>query len=191
MNLTDSGDWGDRFDPADVTERETVFTGRVWNVVRESATFHDDTIVREYTEHPGAVAVLVFDEHDRVLLINQYRHPIGTRDWEIPAGLLDVEGEEPLLAAQRELAEETDLIAEEWSAPMRIAPSPGGSSEVIHLFEARGLRAAPTVHERTDEEAEIELLWVTLDEARAAVLEGRVANGILIIAILSALAKRA
>jgi ADP-ribose pyrophosphatase len=177
-------------DPAKVVTAETVFDGMVWDVVRETAEFGDGTITREFVAHTGAVAVLAIDDQERVLLINQYRQPIRTRDWEIPAGLLDVEGEEPLLAAQRELAEEADLVAADWSDPVTFHTSPGGSDEVIHLFEARGLSAAAAVHDRADEEAEIVLRWVPLDEAVAAVLDGRLHNGILMIALLASRARR-
>ncbi len=161
-------------DPAKVLKRETVFAGMVWDVARETARVRRRAPSRvSSSSTPGAVAVLAIDDQDRVLLINQYRHPIRSRDWEIPAGLLDVEGESPLLAAQRELAEEADLVAAEWSDPITFHTSPGGSDEVIHLFEARGLSAAAEVHDRTDEEAEIVLRWVSLDEAVEAVLDGR------------------
>jgi ADP-ribose pyrophosphatase len=147
-------------------------------------------MVREYSVHHGAVAVLAIDEQDRVLLINQYRHPVRSRLWEIPAGLLDVEGEDPLAAAKRELAEETDLVADEWSEPIGFFTSPGQSDEHVTLYEARGLHAAPSTHERTDEEAEIVLRWVSLDEALEAAFAGRIGNAILLIAVLSSYARR-
>ncbi len=177
-------------DPAKVLTAETVFDGLVWDVVRETAEFGDGAITREFVAHTGAAAVLAIDDQERVLLINQYRHPIRSRDWEMPAGLLDIEGESPLLTAQRELAEEADLVAAEWSAPITLHTSPGGSDEVVHLFEARGLSAAAAVHDRTDEEAEIVLRWVSLDEAIEAVLDGRLHNAILMIALLACRARR-
>jgi ADP-ribose pyrophosphatase len=176
-------------DPAQVTASDVVFEGRVWNVRRDEFTFAEHTIVREYVDHPGAVAVLAMDDQDRVLLINQYRHPVGLRDWELPAGLLDVEGEPPLDAARRELAEEADLVAEHWSELITFHPSPGGSNETLRIFEARGL--LPTdPFARSDEEAEIVVRWVPLAEAVDAVLEGRLSNSILIIAVLAAHAQR-
>jgi ADP-ribose pyrophosphatase len=177
-------------DPAEIIEAATVFEGSIFDVNRETVRFHGGTIVREYSVHHGAVAVLAIDEHDRVLLINQYRQPIRTRLWEIPAGLMDVDGEEPLDAAKRELAEETDLVADDWSNPITFFTSPGQSDEQVTLFEARGLHAAPHPHDRTDEEAEIELRWVTLDEALEAAFAGRIGNAILLIGILAAYARR-
>ena len=176
-------------DPAEVTSSERVFEGRVWNIRRDEFTFAGHTIAREYLDHPGAVAVLAIDDQDRVLLINQYRHPVGLRDWELPAGLLDIEGESPLATARRELAEETDLIAEHWSELITFHTSPGGSNETLRVFEARGL--LPTEpFARTEEEAEIVLRWVPLSDAVDAVLEGRLSNSILIVAVLAAHARR-
>jgi 8-oxo-dGTP pyrophosphatase MutT (NUDIX family) len=177
-------------DPAPVISSERVYQGRVWDIVTDTVRFAGGVMARDYVKHSGAVAVLAIDDDDRVLLINQYRQPIKQRDWELPAGLLDVEGEEPLEAAKRELAEETDLVAEHWSPLITFNSSPGGSNEAIHIFEARGLSAAPHVHERTDEEAEIVVRWVALDEVVAAALDGRVGNAPLIIAVLAAHTRR-
>jgi 8-oxo-dGDP phosphatase len=185
----ESGPLADLRDPAEVVSRETVFHGRVWDIVRDVVRLPGSEFTREYTDHTGAVAVLPIDDQGRVLLINQYRHPIGTRDWEIPAGLLDVAGEEPLAAAQRELAEEADLAAADWSDPIVFHTSPGGSNEVLHVFEARGLSATPSF-DRTEEEAEIVARWVPLDEVVDAVLAGRLHNGILMVAVLAAAARR-
>ena len=185
-----SGPLADIQDAAPILEAATVFAGKVFDVNRETAAFHGGTMVREYSVHHGAVAVLGTDDDDRVLLINQYRHPVRTRLWEIPAGLLDVDGEDPLTAAKRELAEETDLVADTWSEPLTFFTSPGQSDEQVTLFEARGLHAAPTPHDRTDEEAEIEVRWVPLDEALEAAFAGRIGNAILLIALLRAHARR-
>jgi ADP-ribose pyrophosphatase len=174
---------------APVVAGEVVFDGAVWDVRRDRFEFGSGELVREYQEHPGAVAVLAEDEAGRVLLIKQYRHPIGFRDWELPAGLLDVEGEEPLAAARRELAEEADLEAAEWSELTRFFSSPGGSSERITVFRARGLRPAADRFERTAEEAELELRWAERSEVLAAVLDGRLGNAILMIAVLTAHAR--
>jgi 8-oxo-dGTP pyrophosphatase MutT (NUDIX family) len=180
----------DTRDPAPILEAATVFEGKVFDVNRETAAFHGGTMVREFSVHHGAVAVLPIDDEGRVLLINQYRHPVRMRLWEIPAGLLDVEGEDPLTAAKRELAEETDLVADTWSEPLTFFPSPGQSDEQLTLYEARDLHPATVAHERTDEEAEIVLRWVPLDEALEAAFAGRIGNAALLIALLAADARR-
>jgi 8-oxo-dGTP pyrophosphatase MutT (NUDIX family) len=165
---------------------ETVFRGRVWDIRRERFLLEGSEITREFMAHTGAVAVLAMDERDRVVLIKQYRHPIRSRDWELPAGLLDVAGESPLLAAQRELAEEADLVAESWAVLSDFWTTPGGSDEWIRVYLARGVSAAPAAHDRTEEEAGIELRWVSLDEAVDAVLERRIQNAIVGMAVLAA-----
>jgi ADP-ribose pyrophosphatase len=184
LEALDSGPLEDVVDPAPVLKRETVFDGRVWDIVRETVTFGGAPMTREYMEHPGAVVVAAIDDGERILVINQYRHPIGMRDWELPAGLLDVPGEDKLAAAQRELAEEVDLVASEWRELVAYHPSAGGSDEVITIFEARGLSAAPGIHDRTDEEAEIVVRWVPLDDVLDGITAGRLHNGPLITAAL-------
>jgi len=172
-----------------VVSSEAVFEGRVWDVRRDEFEYGDDRIVREYVDHPGAVAVLAIDDEERVLLIQQYRHPIRSRDWELPAGLLDIEGEDPLAAAQRELQEEVDLAAAEWTRLAEFHTSPGGSDELIRVYEARHLTETDAFA-RTDEEADIVTRWVDLEEVVGAVLEGRLKNSILTIAVLTAHARR-
>jgi len=170
---------------APVVSGETAFDGAVWNVRRERFEYGDHELVREYVDHPGAVAVLAVDEQERVLLIRQYRHPVRMRELELPAGLLDVAGEGPCIAAQRELAEEVDLQAAEWAQLTDFFTSPGSNSEAIRVFLARGLSATPAFG-RTAEEEDLELHWVNLDDAVDAVLEGRIGNGIACIALLAA-----
>ena len=175
----------------EVSSSEIVFDGRVWNIRRDTFELDGNQITREYMDHPGAVAVLALDERDRVLLIKQYRHPIRMRDWELPAGLLDIAGEPALVAAQRELAEEADLVAENWMLLSEFMTSPGGSSEMIRVFLARGVSAVPVTFARTEEEAGIELRWVPLDDVVDAVLSRDLQNSILAIAVLLAAAARA
>ncbi|WP_373317441.1 NUDIX domain-containing protein [Protaetiibacter mangrovi] len=180
------GPLADLSDPAELVWSHRVYEGRVWDIRRDRFRFGDHELERDYVDHTGAVAVLARDAEDRVLLINQYRHPIRSRDWELPAGLLDVEGEDPLAAARRELAEEADLVAEDWSELLVFATSPGGSDEVIRVYEARGVSAAPEVFDRTEEEAELLLRWVPLAEVVEAALAGRLRNSILLLAVLAA-----
>jgi len=174
-----------------VASSELVFDGAIWNVRRDRLAYAAGEITREYIDHPGAVAVLVLDDQDRVCLIRQYRHPIRTREWELPAGLLDFVGESALSAAQRELAEEVDLVAGDWALLTDFHTSPGGSNESLRVYLARDVSDASEVFERTDEESEIEKRWVALDEVVDAVLDRRVQNSILAIAALAAHASRA
>lgn len=181
-----AGDLRDEpFEP-EVVQSDLAFEGVVWNVRDDLVRYGHGGIRRQYVEHTGAVAILALDDEGRVLVIQQYRHPIRHRDWELPAGLLDVDGEEPLIAAQRELAEEADLVAAHWEPLVSSWTTPGGNDEAIHIFLATGISAAPSAHEREDEEADIRVEWVPLDAVIAAVMEGRMRNGILTIGVLAA-----
>ncbi|TFD81254.1 NUDIX domain-containing protein [Cryobacterium psychrophilum] len=173
-----------------VTDSEQVFAGKVWSIRRDDFDYNGATIVREFVDHTGAVVVLALDEQDRVLLIKQYRHPVRMREWELPAGLLDISGEDPLVGAQRELAEEADVVATEWNVLSDFYTSPGGSSEAIRIYLARGVSASAEVFARTEEEADIELRWVPLDECVDAVLARRVQNPSLVIGVLAAQVSR-
>ncbi|WP_420898615.1 NUDIX domain-containing protein [Cryobacterium algoritolerans] len=181
----------DEFAFAPVTDTGIVFDGKVWDVRRDTFDYAGSGIVREYLDHPGAVAILAIDDQDRALLIKQYRHPVRVREWELPAGLLDEDGEHPLIGAQRELAEEADVTAGDWNVLSEFYTSPGGSNEVIRIYLARGLAAASDVFERTEEEADIEIRWVPLDECVDAVLARRLQNPSLVIGVLAAHASRA
>jgi len=177
------------FEP-EVLQSDLVYKGWVWDVRSDRVAYGDGEIVREYVDHTGAVAVLALDEDGRVLLIQQYRHPIRHRDWELPAGLLDIEGEDPMVAAQRELAEEADLVAREWQPLVSTWTTPGGNSELIRIYLATGLEPATSVFAREDEEADIRLAWVPLSDAVEAVLAGRLRNGILSLGVLAAERRR-
>lgn len=173
------------FEP-EVLSSDLVYEGYVWDVRSDRVRYGDGEIVRQYVAHPGAVAILALDDEGRVLLIQQYRHPIRHRDWELPAGLLDIAGEEPMAAARRELAEEADLVAAHWEPLVSSWTTPGGNDELIRVFLATGLSAAETMHDREDEEADIRLAWVPLEDAVAGVMAGRLRNGILSIGVLAA-----
>jgi ADP-ribose pyrophosphatase len=142
-------------------------------------------------EHPGAAMVLAVDDDERVHVQTQYRHPVRTRLVELPAGLCDDEGEDPLEVARRELLEEAALEAREWTHLLSTWSSPGITSERIHLYLARGL----TPGDRGDfvlehEEAALTSAWVPFDELLAAVLDGRVADGPVVQAVLAYQARR-
>ena len=174
-----------------VHEVEDIWSGPApFSVRRDTLSAPDRpevTFGRLVLEHPGAVVVLALDEQDRVLVLHQYRHPVGHRLVELPAGLLDVEGEDPLVTAQRELREEALVLAERWQHLLTTYSSPGLTSEVIHYYVAQGLSAAPDRDgfEPEHEEADMTLEWVPLDELLTAVREGRVADGPTAFAVLA------
>ncbi len=130
-------------------------------------------------EHPGAVVVLAVDEQERALVLYQYRHPALLRFVELPAGLLDVHGEDPLAAAKRELQEEGLVLAERWTHLFTTYSSPGLSSERIAFYLAEGLSAAADRggFEPEHEELDMTLAWVPVDDLLDGVREGRVTDG--------------
>ncbi|RVW04278.1 NUDIX domain-containing protein [Rhodococcus xishaensis] len=145
---------------------------------------------REVVEHHGAVAIAALDDADRLVLIRQYRHPLGRRLWELPAGLLDEPGEDPLDAARRELVEETGLAADHWSVLVDVALSPGFTDESVRVFLATGLYEVgrPDAH---DEEADLEIARVQFDEVVAMALRGDIVSATAVSGILALAAARA
>jgi ADP-ribose pyrophosphatase len=143
------------------------------------------TAWRDIVVHPGAVGVVAYDS-GQILLLHQYRHPVRQRLWELPAGLLDVEGEPASTAAARELAEEAGVQAARWDTLVDTFTSPGMSNEAIRIFLARDISQAAEHHERVDEEADIEVHWVPLDDAVQQVMRGEITNAMAVAGILSA-----
>ena len=180
---------GDVDAPRPVLGSAVLHHGMIWDLVKEQADLGPAGIVtREFLHHPGAVTIAALDEQDRVLMVRQYRHPVRMELWELPAGLLDVAGEPPVTAAQRELAEEADLRATRWDLLAEWFNSPGGSDEANRVFLARGITAVPyhELHTRTGGEHGMPSRWVPLDEARDAVLAGRLHNPGSVIGVLAA-----
>ncbi len=183
----------DRIEPCPVLSTEVAMKGLVWDVVRDRVDLGEaGEVTREYVRHPGAVAVAALDDQGRLCVIQQYRHPVRTFEWEIPAGLLDVDGEPAHVGAARELHEEADLVAGTWHVLADYVSSPGGLDEALRVYLARDLHAVPADerHDRGAEELGMPLRWVSLEDARDAVLAGRVHNATLVIAVLAALAAR-
>lgn len=190
-------DLADRLDRLPVLDTEVVFEGAVWDVRRDTVDLGDaGQVRREYVDHPGAVSIVALREsggRGQVLLIQQYRHPVGAFEWELPAGLLDVAGEPPWVGAARELHEEADLAAGSWHVLIDYYGSPGGLSEALRVFLARDVTRVPRAERftREDEEHGMPVCWVDLDEAHEAVLAGQLHNPSAVIGILTAHAARA
>lgn len=187
-----AGPVGDGGEPRPVRARHERFTGAVWSIVSDEVEFDSSVSTRDIQLHPGAVAIIALDDRDRVLLIRQYRHPVGMWLFEPPAGLLDVSGERPWLTAARELAEEAGYEAADWHVLVDVFLSPGGSSEGLRIYLARDLRRLPQGRPRTGEaeEAHLPRVWVDLDEARDLVLAGRIGSPSGVTGILAACVAR-
>jgi ADP-ribose pyrophosphatase len=139
----------------------------------------DETFDRVLLDHPGAVVVLALDADDRVFVLHQYRHPVRRRMLELPAGLLDEPGEDPEVAARRELREEGLLEAATWTHLLTTYSSPGISSERIEIYAATDLTEVDDRGGFTPEheEAEMSSSWVPFDELLEAFLDRRITDG--------------
>lgn len=171
-----------------------VFQGRVISLRTDELRMSDGSVSRrEIVEHPGAVAVVALDENDDIVLVHQYRHPVRRYLYELPAGLLDVDGESAPDGASRELFEEASLRAERWWTLVDLYTSPGMTDEAIRIFLARGLSDVPEGERFTPEHEEITMTVsrVPLDEAARQVLNGELTNAAACVGILAAVAARA
>lgn len=179
-----------------VTGHQLLAAGRISTFVEESFEVPGPegpvTVHRQFVSHPGAVAVIALDDDDRVACVRQYRHPVGMTMVEPPAGLLDRPDEDPWLAAQRELAEEAELAADQWAVLADVCLTPGGSSETIRIFLATGLRATahPEGFHPSGEEYAMDLVWVPLADAVDGILEGRLGSPSLVAGVLALQAAR-
>lgn len=172
-----------------VTAERVLGSGSFTALLQDDVTAPDgSTLKREYLRHPGAVAVVALDAEGRVAVVRQYRHAVRHRLVEPPAGLLDVDGEDYVLAAQRELAEEVGLAADTWHVLVDLFTTPGIIGECLRIYLARDLQAAdaPDGFVKEGEEAEMELSWAPLADLVDAVLAGDVHNPALVSGVLSA-----
>ncbi|WP_042388754.1 NUDIX domain-containing protein [Streptacidiphilus melanogenes] len=177
----------DTADTWEVRAERTSFEGRIWNVVSDDVVMPDGrTATRDYVKHPGAVGVLALDEQGRVLLVRQYRHPVRHRLWEMPAGLLDIPGENPLHAAQRELYEEAHHKAGDWRVLVDVYPTSGGSDEAIRVYLARDLAESDAERFAAEgEELDLQVRRFPLDEVVRGALAGELHNGALVAGALA------
>jgi 8-oxo-dGTP pyrophosphatase MutT (NUDIX family) len=168
-------------------DSELLYEGRVIKLRRDRVSMPGGgEAVREVVVHPGAVGVVAYDNLGRIMMVSQYRHPVGKRLWELPAGLLDVPGEPASAAAKRELAEEAALAAEQWHTLVDTFSSPGMTDEATRVFLARGISELAPEYAQVEEEADMEVAWVTLDDAVFRVMHGDITNALAVIGILAA-----
>lgn len=171
----------------DVVASEDIHIGRVVGLRIDDVVMPGGTVGRrEIVEHLGAVAIVAVDADEQVTLVSQYRHPIGRRLLELPAGLLDVAGEDPVVTAQRELREEAGLTAERWETLVDTAASTGFTDEVVRVYLARDLTVVDREIAGGDEEADIVLTRMPLAEAVRRVLAGELINGATVGGVLAA-----
>lgn len=177
-----------------VTRHQVLGRGAVSDFVNDTVTTPEGEVMqRQYLLHPGAVAVIALDDQDRVVVVRQYRHPVGFRLNEPPAGLLDSDDDSYVGAAQRELAEEAMLAADDWRILIDMFTSPGCNQEGIRFFLARGLRDAgrPDGFVVEHEELDMETCLVPLADLTDAVFAGRIQSPTTVAGVLALVAARA
>jgi 8-oxo-dGTP pyrophosphatase MutT (NUDIX family) len=170
----------------EAVDSETLYVGKIFALRADEVRMPGGTTARrEVVEHYGAVAIVALDDDRNVVLVHQYRHPVGRRLWELPAGLLDMGDEPPHATAARELEEEAGLAAAQWRVLVDLISAPGFSDESVRVFLATGLTEVgrPEAH---DEEADMTVKRVPLDDAVHMVLAGEIVNSLAVAGILAA-----
>ena len=167
-----------------ILESQLVYTGKITSIRRDELTRGDGkTFVRETAVASDAVGIVAMDDKGRILLIRQYRHPMGRPVWEIPTGRMDVEGEKPEETALRELREEADTEASSVELLTLFLNSAGWTTEKTYVYLAKDLMDVPEF-QRENEEADIEKKWLSLNEAVELVKSGEIDDAKTVIGIL-------
>jgi ADP-ribose pyrophosphatase len=162
-----------------------IHKGMVWDLVSDTFDFNGEKLTREYVKHTGAVAVLTINDNNELLLMKQYRRPVGSFLMEFPAGLLDVPGEAKIDCAKRELAEEANLAASSWEELISFHATPGGNSETITIFVAKGLSNAKSDYVTSGEEKDMPQTWVPIQEALESVLHSDIKSPTAVVGIMA------
>lgn len=180
----------------EVTATHTLYEGPIFSVRKDNVTMPGGEVAgRDVVDHKDAVAVVALDHHDgsslvlpmdNIALVYQYRHPLGRHIWELPAGLLDVAGENAKVAAARELQEETGVVAANWEPLVTVASSPGFTNETVQVYLATGIQRFPrTGTGEDDEEADMKVVWVPLDHALRMVDQGVIVSAHTVAGIMA------
>ena len=161
-------------------QRTGIYRGTVIDLGLETMRLPNGELLSlELVRHPGGAAILALDQQNRVCLLRQYRHTIGTWIWELPAGVIE-KGEQPIATAKRELREEAGLEADEWQPLFSILPTPGFCNEELFLYRARHLRAVGTT---PNADEQIEVYWKPLEEVLKMAADGRIRDAKTIAAL--------
>jgi ADP-ribose pyrophosphatase len=166
-------------------ENRLIHKGMVWDLVSDTFEFGGELLTREFVKHTGAVAVLAINDKEELLLMKQYRRPVNKYLLELPAGLLDIEGESLLDCAKRELAEEARLEASNWEKLLSFHTTPGGNTEEITIFIAKYLSASNLDYQQSGEEIDMPQHWIPIAETLALVLSGKIMSPSAVVGIMA------
>jgi ADP-ribose pyrophosphatase len=166
--------------------REVLYTGRVFNLVVDTVEYPGgERGVREIAQHPGGAVIVPLLDDGSVVLVRQFRYPLGRYILELPAGKLD-KNEAPDRAARRELAEETGYDAVSLEHLTTIYTTPGFCDEQLHLYLARGLTMRASGHAREIGEQSMTLEYLPLRDAAAMAMSGEIPDAKTVIGLLLA-----
>jgi 8-oxo-dGDP phosphatase len=169
---------------------ETLYEGKIFALRADDVRMPGGNVARrEVVEHYGAVAVVAMDDDANIVMVYQYRHPVGRRLWELPAGLLDMGDEPPHVSAGRELQEEAGLSAKNWRVLVDLVSAPGFSDESVRVYLATELSDVGRP-DAADEEADLVVRWFSLGDAVQMALSGEIVNSTAVSGILAADAVR-
>jgi ADP-ribose pyrophosphatase len=166
------------------TKREILYEGKTVDLVVDHVRYPSGrTGVREIVRHPGGAVIVPLLQEGAVLLVRQHRYPLGEEILELPAGKLEP-GEDPRVAAGRELEEETGYTAADLTKLSSIYTSPGFCDEELHIFLATGLAPSPGGTRREEGEFSMSTVKVPLSEASAMIERGEIRDGKTIVGLL-------
>src|SRR5262249_24051658 len=168
--------------PYDLLSREMIYRGRIFEVSKEQVRFQSgDAVQIDVVHHRGGAAVVAVTDVMEVVLVRQYRHPVGEYLLELPAGKLET-GDSPDKAAMRELEEEAGYQASQWRLLTAVYPSPGYCGEKLYIYLARGLSE---VGRQPDFDEELDVVYLPLKEALAMIYSGEICDAKTIIGLLA------
>ena len=168
----------------EIVSKERKFDGVVIDVEHWQVKLPDERMaLREIVLHKGAAAVIPVDDQGRVAMVHQFRTPLNRITLEIPAGKLDFIGEDPFVCAQRELREETGLVAEKWRKLVALRTTPGFCNETIHMYMAQGLSQGDN---ELDDDEFIDVEWMPIEQLVEKVLAGEIEDSKTITAVMMA-----
>lgn len=163
---------------------KTIYAGRLIRLARETACLPTGRRVDlDIVHHPGGAVVVALNDRNQVCLLRQFRHAAGGVIWELPAGCIDRDDDEPLVTARRELEEEAGFIAADWRDLGSIFTTPGFCDEVLYLYMARQLTKTRTDH---GEDELIEVHWKPLREALEMVTDNTICDAKSVAGLLKA-----